>query len=100
MAKQRARDKSDIDTKLHHIDLGQQDNNKVTAKYDEYFNILSQTISLLAENINMQMESEHADLFDRKLMSLYGVKNSKASLMDSAAPISNSIFIHDSSTKK
>jgi hypothetical protein len=30
----------------------------------------------------MQMESENADLFDRKLMALYGAKPGKASLID------------------
>lgn len=30
----------------------------------------------------MQMESEFADLFDRKLISLYGVKKQKPTRMD------------------
>lgn len=29
---------------------------------------------MLAENINMQMEAENADLIDRNLMALYGAK--------------------------
>ena len=41
---------------------------------------------MTTENINMQMESEYADLFDRKLISLYGMKQQKASKMDQAGP--------------
>lgn len=29
---------------------------------------------MMVENMNMQMESEYADLVDRNLMSLYGAK--------------------------
>ena len=36
----------------------------------------------MTENINMDMESEYADLIDRKLISLYGMKGSKANKMD------------------
>jgi len=38
----------------------------------------------MVENINMSMESEYADLFDRKLISLYGMKQQKATKMDQA----------------
>ena len=51
-------------------------------RHQTYFDALAQSISLLIENINMQMESENADLFDRKLMALYGAKPGKASLID------------------
>ena len=44
--------------------------------------ILAQTISLLTENINMQMEAENSDLLDRKLMALYGISDGKATMMD------------------
>ena len=36
----------------------------------------------MTENINMNMESEYADLVDRKLISLYGMKGSKPTKMD------------------
>lgn len=39
---------------------------------------------MVAENINMQMEAEHADLFDRNMMALYGAKPGKASRLDMA----------------
>lgn len=39
-------------------------------------------VSMLAENINMQMEAEYADLFDRRMMALYGAKPGKASRID------------------
>ena len=29
---------------------------------------------MLAENVNMQMEAEYADLVDRNLMALYGLQ--------------------------
>ena len=32
---------------------------------------------MLIENLNMQIESEIADLIDRKLISLYGLNNNK-----------------------
>jgi hypothetical protein len=39
----------------------------------------------------MQMEAEYSDLFDRKLMSLYGIKGSKPSKMDQAGTESRHI---------
>ncbi len=44
-----------------------------------YFETVAQTISILSENINMQMEAEYADLLDRKLMALYGLQKGNAS---------------------
>ena len=43
---------------------------------------VAQTISILSENINMQMEAEYADLLDRKLMALYGLQKGKVSQVD------------------
>ncbi len=43
---------------------------------------VAQTISILSENINMQMEAEYADLLDRKLMALYGLQQGKVSQVD------------------
>ena len=34
------------------------------------------------------MEAEYADLFDRKLISLYGMKGGQATKMDVGAPVS------------
>lgn len=39
-------------------------------------------ISLITENMNMQMESEFSDLLDRKTMALYGVKDEMPSIFD------------------
>lgn len=36
----------------------------------------------MAENINMQMEAEYADLLDRKLMALYGLQKGNPSKVD------------------
>ena len=41
----------------------------------------------------MQMEAEYADLFDRKLMSLYGLKDQKPNKMDQAGTESTSIAL-------
>ena len=38
------------------------------------FNTIAQAIAMLAENINMQMEAEYADLIDRNLTALYGIQ--------------------------
>ena len=44
--------------------------------------VLAECISILSENLNMQMEAEWADLFDRRLMSLYGIDDKKATKQD------------------
>lgn len=38
--------------------------------------------SMLIENVNMQMESEIADLLDRRMMSLFGVNETKANKLN------------------
>ena len=38
--------------------------------------------SMLIENINMQMESEIADLLDRRMMSLFGMSSKPATKLD------------------
>ena len=43
----------------------------------------------MAENLNMQMEAEFADLFDRKMMALYGLKFGKPSRVDMATKLSS-----------
>lgn len=37
---------------------------------------------MMIENVNMQMEAENADVYDRKLISLYGMKSSEPTRMD------------------
>jgi len=37
---------------------------------------------MMIENINMQMEAENADVYDRKLISLYGMKSTEPTRMD------------------
>ena len=51
-------------------------------RHDDNFNVLGQAISIITENLNMQLESEASDLLDRKLMSLYGLSDGKPSKMD------------------
>jgi len=69
-------------------------------KYQEYFGALAQTLSILTENINMQMESENSDLLDRKLMALYGVQGGKPSKMDQAGKEAKAIGAYKKSGDK
>ena len=54
-----------------------------------YFDTFAQSIALIAENLNMQMEAEFADLFDRKMMALYGVQAGKPSRIDMSTKLSS-----------
>lgn len=42
-----------------------------------HFETMASVITMLIENINMQMESEVCDLVDRKMIGLYGAAQSK-----------------------
>jgi len=80
--RQRARDKSDYDL----LFKAQVDDIKSHAVKLEEFSVNFEAIaivnSMLIENINMQMESEIADLLDRRMMSLFGVSSKPANKMD------------------
>jgi hypothetical protein len=82
MQQKRARDKADQDNQYRDfhkdLDITQQD----ILRHQDYFSAMAQTIAILIENVNMQMEAEYSDLFDRKLMSLYGMKEGKPSKME------------------
>lgn len=52
---------------------------------------MAQSIALIAENLNMQMEAEFADLFDRKMMALYGLSTGKPSRVDMATKLSSKV---------
>lgn len=43
-------------------------------RQQSYFATIAQAITLLVENVNIQMEGEFADLMDRRMMSLYGAQ--------------------------
>lgn len=58
------------------------DNRRDIDNHSTYFNTFAQSIALLTENINMQMESEYSDIYDRNLMALYGNKEEPPSFMD------------------
>jgi hypothetical protein len=58
------------------------ENKNEIAKHELYFETVAKTISILAENINMQMEAEYADLLDRKLMALYGLQKGNPNKVD------------------
>ena len=68
----RARDKSDNDVVFTKHFNSIHDARVDINKHENYFETLAQSISMIAENINMQMEAEYADLMDRKMMALYG----------------------------
>ena len=69
----RARDLADqLKINKHHqdnIDLNQETLNSHIVN----FTAIGTVVTMLIENLNMQVESETADLLDRKLISLYGV---------------------------
>ena len=46
------------------------------------FEALAIVNSMIIENVTMQMESEAADLLDRRMMSLFGVQSKPATKLD------------------
>ena len=58
-------------------------------KHQSYFDTFAQSIALIAENINMQMEAEFADLYDRNMMALYGVAPGKPGRIDMNTKLSS-----------
>ena len=82
MKKLRARDRSDYDQILNKQDEKLEEQKAEINRHSTYFEIFGNSISLLTENINMQMEAEFADIKDRHLMSLYGIYNKKAVATD------------------
>lgn len=82
MQKLRARDRSDYDQILAKQDARISENRFDINRHATYFDTFAQSISILTENINMQMESEYADTFDRNLMSLYGKQEAAPTMMD------------------
>jgi len=75
MQKLRARDRSDYDLivkKQQDLILNQKHEIDV---HSTYFETFATCISLLTENINMQMEGEYSDVKDRNLMGLYGINS-------------------------
>lgn len=87
LQRQRARDRSDFDQAIAKLSERLQGYSDDLARHQSYHETLAQMISMLAENINMQMEAEYADLFDRKMMALYGAKPGKASRLDMTAKL-------------
>lgn len=84
MQRNRARDKADQDLQYRDFYQALDGTRDDVGKHQGYLETMAQTISLLMENINMQMEAEYSDLIDRKLISLYGVKPGKPTKMDQA----------------
>ena len=82
MQKLRARDRSDYDSIMNGMKANIKKNRNDIDDHSTYFNVFAQSIALLTENLNMQMESEYADIFDRSLMALYGNKQEQPTFMD------------------
>ena len=76
-----ARNKSDNDLKFEDHG-GKLDTLSVhQLKHQEYFGAIAKIISIITENLNMQMETENADNLDRQLMALYGAHPSNPDRM-------------------
>jgi hypothetical protein len=84
MQKNRARDKTDQGLQYKNFYQALDASRSDVVRHQGYLETVAQTISLLMENINMQMEAEYSDLVDRKLISLYGIKPGKPTKMDQA----------------
>lgn len=78
----RARDKSDNDMifEKHGTDLFS--HKALLDDHSTHFEAMASVITMLIENINMQMESEVADLVDRKMIALYGAAHPKLDKID------------------
>ena len=63
-----ARNRSDFDRKYDDLCSTMSALNEEQIQHNEYFNTLSTLCAYLIENINMQMESETADLLDKRMM--------------------------------
>jgi hypothetical protein len=87
LQRQRARDRSDFDQAIGKLSERLQGYSDDLTRHQSYHETLAQMVSMLAENINMQMEAEYADLFDRRMMALYGAKPGKASRIDMATKL-------------
>lgn len=70
--KNNARTRSDLQREIDEVRKVVDRNCADILKQDGYFDVMAEVNALVIENLNMQMESEYADLIDRKLMSLYG----------------------------
>ena len=82
MQKLRARDRSDYDLILQKIQDKIDENKNLLDVNQTYFETFAQSISLLTENINLQMESDLSDFNDRNLMSLYAANSAKPDPID------------------
>lgn len=71
MQKVRAKDKSDNDIRFKKNDevLSKTTNDIVEHNHD--FDTLAKAMTMLIENVNMQIEAEISDLSDRQMMSLF-----------------------------
>ena len=76
--RQRARDKSDYDVAFSKQIDDIKNHEEKLQEFAINFEAVAIVNSMLIENINMQMESEVADLLDRRMMSLFGMSSHKS----------------------
>ena len=82
MQKLRARDRSDYDVILERQNQKLDELRAGIDRHETYFETFAASISLLTENLNMQMEGEFADIRDRSMMGLYGTDSFKPEMTD------------------
>ncbi len=69
----RARDQSDNDQRHKRNEESIIKHLEMLQDHSTHFDSLGTVTTMLVENMNMQLESELADLLDRNLMALYGI---------------------------
>lgn len=73
----RARDQSDNDQRHKRNEESIIKHLEMLQDHSTHFDSLGTVTTMLVENMNMQLESELADLLDRNLMALYGIADQK-----------------------
>lgn len=74
LQKKFAKDKSDQQLIMRKMQERIEDNFVNIKRHANNFDVLASGIAILAENVNLQMESEFADIVDKNLTALYGAK--------------------------
>lgn len=80
--RQRARDKADFDAafKKQIDDILSHEN--TLKNHTTKFEVVAAVNGMIMENLNMQLEGEISDLFDRKMMALFGLTHDKMNKID------------------
>jgi len=68
-----ARNKSDTDAKHKECRNQRVDSSGHLNSHDKHLRCIAEIVTVLIENLNIQMETETADMLDRRMMQLFGV---------------------------